>query len=333
VATQLSAWSLLEALGERYIEETLKNNIEYRYKTLASDWWGSLNFFWGHAFMRGRSDKLSGKYMRHTRSVLRELGKRTNNLSWQQFYRAVNSSGNLEDDTRIIRELKKDVGLTNLLSMKANKEVKYAFEKIRNRNELIKRLTTRPGENEPYLNNDKDLLMVLEALQYTEERCDGNIYEHIVNSISNTDIDMTVSASLNETYKDICGIYGCADKIATFYLRDIALLNSDFLGRINADLKPPYEAWKKLFPVDTWVEQVADNLGYKKPRKGSSPETLKEFCISRCHDGGVCPAKVNAGFWYIGAKGFDLLMQLVNTDNVVLRNSLREAFEPMREKE
>ena len=310
--TYKDAWEIIEKIGECYVQKTLINEskedktYEYDHKKLDSEWKDGLNFFWGHAFMRGRSDTLSGEYMRHTCDTLYQRENKPDQ-SWEAFYGSVNPDGKLKDDIRELVKIKKGIGRKNMLSSNADPETAERVEKLKQTNVLIEKLT-RHNNGKKYLNNDRDLIMVLEAIEYTNS-CNGNIYANFVNKIIKSP-EASISEIIDETYKSICKIHGCADKIATFFLRDVALLNENVMNKIKKSGN-----YAHVFPIDTWVTKGAIKLGYDEPKRNKD-KSLKDYCINECLKNNLCPAKVNAGLWYSGAKSFDLLMSIVKSGNV-----------------
>jgi len=96
-----------------------------------------------------------------------------------------------------------------------------------------------------------------------------------------------VSAARSELMR----IRGVGEKIAPFFLRDVALENEkDLPHEVVAD-------WR-LQPIDRWVERAVGILGPQRPVGGS----IAESCVYLASAAETSPLLVNAGAWYLGAQ-------------------------------
>ncbi len=92
-------------------------------------------------------------------------------------------------------------------------------------------------------------------------------------------------------------IRAVSDKISTFIIRDIVLMNSE--------IKITYEDAKWAFPVDTWVIKIAHKLGCDS----ENIEKIKNHLIEKCREFGVNPLKFAAGLWFLGYHSLDILLE------------------------
>jgi len=100
--------------------------------------------------------------------------------------------------------------------------------------------------------------MVLDVLKFVSDD-KKNIYNYLRN--------MIVNSGVKAAYEKLTKMRAISDKIATFTIRDVGLIN---LGIVNKD----YE-W--AFPVDTWVSKIARKLGCND--KGI--EEIKQYLIKK----------------------------------------------------
>ena len=286
-------------LGERYCKEHLgKQNV----KELQQNWWKALTFFFDHTFYRGRREKLSYEYCSFTKEVLKEYFK-IEELGLVESYRRMRNMKHLFDKEVILefkRKNKQNKKNVNSLSEKLRKE----FQKeISSKNELINRLITEKEielkwNHETYkkkvcINNDEDLMMVLDTLKFiTSHNRKKNIYNFLKNTIANHGPE--------KAYNELTELRAVSDKIATFIIRDIGLLNP---GLIKRD-------YEYAFPIDTWVRQIAKKLGCQEKSDGE----IREFLIKKCKEARpqIDPLKFAAGLWYLGFHAVNLAWEYLN---------------------
>ncbi len=161
---------------------------------------------------------------------------------------------------------------------------------VLNRLENLKSLLKPPkGE----LKNDMDVKMVLDTLKFiTSDKEKHNIYEYALQKIKNDKTD--------ELYNELNGIYGIGDKIATFYIRDILLL--------NPDIKIKREDIKYAFPIDTWVLTISGKLNINEQKV----DEIKKNFIDNSTNYNLCPYKIAAGLWYLGFNSLDILLENIS---------------------
>ena len=104
----------------------------------------------------------------------------------------------------------------------------------------------------------------------------------------------------DKAYNDLIkNIRAVGDKIATFIIRDIGLLNP---GLINSK-------YEYAFPVDTWVRQISkEKFGLE-----AKDSEIKKFFIEKCKAVRQDPLKFAAGIWYLGFNALDIALECIKT--------------------
>jgi len=298
----------LDKLGQKYVEN-LANSDEDPTK----NWWIGLEFFFDKVFNRGRSDKLSKKYMTFTKIILKNRYK-VDLLSPKESYKLLLKDYKQEflDKNFIIRFKKK-----NNINMNKNC---LNFEKfkseVKSKNPLIDDLTNIKKIDVDYrifggkeknefvtLGNDKDIIMVLDTLKFICSKEENNIYKHLKSHIKNEGIDETYKIL---TDKEI-GIAQIGDKLATFVIRDIVLIDPSLIRNKNVD-------YEKMFPIDTWVRQIYYKMSGDK--KNIKDKEIKKFYIEKCLKNDYFPPKIAAGLWYLSFISLDILIDNLDVISV-----------------
>ena len=286
---------IIEGFGDKYIEKYLKywGGID-----LENNWWKALEFFFWHSFMRGRRDTLSSRYCCFAIEALKDyLRIGGNNL--EKSYRLLSRQADKYDIAPILSFKKTHrIGKGNSVS---KKWIGSFTKEIGDKNEIVKLLITdrkvpfrlpwRPEQTEPYtihLTNDADLLMVLDILRMISENSRKNVYNYIKGKV--------VKGEARKVYEELTGIRGVSDKIATFMIRDVGLLNP---GIMNTD-------YELAFPVDRWVRKIANKLGF-----AGNDKAIKKFFIERSTN----PLKLAAGIWFLGTHAVDMMLEII-ADNM-----------------
>lgn len=277
----------IERLGERYCRKYLDL---WNKESLRENWWEALKFFFSHSFMRGRRDKLSSEYYYFTIKTL------------EDYFSISNQS--LNRDYEKIKEQKEYFNKKCILKFKREKKIgrgnSIKHRDFRNeiveKNPIIKLLFTPAKleikwDNETYnkkifLGNDEDVMMVLDVLKFISDD-NKNIYNYLRNTI--------VNSGVKTAYEELTKMRAISDKIATFTIRDVGLINS---GIVNKD----YE-W--AFPVDTWVSKIARKLGCNS----KDVKEIKNYLIKKCKDIDIDILKFAAGIWYLGVHSLDILLE------------------------
>jgi hypothetical protein len=99
--------------------------------------------------------------------------------------------------------------------------------------------------------------------------------------------DMSPDSDLAVSYRKLCSVFGVGDKVATFFLRDVADMKRRSFRSAKAN--------RNLQPVDLWVERV-----YLRLRDGDT-SYIKDWIAYRADDAGVDAKRVNQGMWYYGS--------------------------------
>jgi len=278
----------IEKLGQLYYAKYLNNWPD---NVLSENWWIALKFFFSHSFMRGRRDQLSHEYYTYTIKILEEFFNLNRNTNFRNLK---NSSHILGSD--IIKQFKKDKAIGRKNSLEHQD-----FQAIKEEKPLIKALTTKKEieiewietqyTKKLFLGNDTDIMMVLDTLKFiTEDNNRSNLYAYVKNKLEN--------GTIKDTYDELIdNIYGVNDKIASFFIRDILML--------NPDIQVDQNYVEYAFPIDTWVFNISGKLGIKS----NNIRYIKKCFIQSATDIKLCPLKIAAGLWYLGFNCLEILME------------------------
>lgn len=288
----------LEILGKRYKSEHLTIWEKSKLETKS---WQALKFFFSHSFMRGRRDELSVEYYEFTIKVLLDYFE-TNNIedSNTLFEELTISKNNDLFNTDSIKELKN--GRSN--------SIKHPdFEhRIKKENPLINILTTKTKIEIEFpkgnlytknicLQNDFDLLMVLDTLSFmSTSSSETNLYKYFN--------DLIKEDKIETAYSELNKISGVGDKISTFFLRDIAIINNYNLAENQL---------KYVFPVDTWVAQITSLLADKQ-FSAERPNEIKKYFIENYSDNNL--PLIAAGIWFLGFNSLSIAIEYVKMKNL-----------------
>ena len=164
----------IEQMGRLYREECL-NEFD---PPPEGDWWAGLKFFFGHSFMRGRRDELSGEYCQFAIAALEDLFS----VEREGGYARLREHADQFTPEAII-EFRRQVRGSRGSSIKHPR----FSEEVAVRNTAIGSLTTcRQGSVKPIgrpLTNDEDLMMVLDVLKLISCPERQNIYCYVKNVI------------------------------------------------------------------------------------------------------------------------------------------------------
>lgn len=279
----------IERFGERYSKKYLDT---WGKDKLENNWWAALDFFFSHSFMRGRRDELSNEYHQFTIAVLGD-------------YFSI-SSQTLDKSFENLKDKKKFFGADIILKFKKEKDIVRGnsinhedFEReISSRNPLIKTLLTKREvkvkwddtayNKEIHLGNDQDIMMVLDVFNFiVSNKKRIHIYSHLKGKI--------IESGIKAAYGELVKIYAIGDKIATFIIRDIGMMNPEIIK----------DDFGFAFPVDTWVFKIANKIGCKI----KDIEEVKECLIRKCKKYEVDPLKFAAGLWFLGFHSLDILLE------------------------
>ncbi len=150
---------------------------------------------------------------------------------------------------------------------------------------------------EARVNNRYDRQMVKESINFV-----SNELQNYGCNVFNWAVDAIQNGSAAEAYGALTNIFAIRDKLATFYLRDVALLE-DIEESISS------EHYVYFQPVDTWVAQVAARLSIVDEDDRRKLSTVKSRIINECLAADVSPLLFNAGAWMVGAHASRLLIE------------------------
>ncbi len=288
----------LEMLGERYKSEYL---TVWEKSELETNSWAALKFFFSHSFMRGRRDELSVEYYEFTIKVLYDYFQIKPVKNSNELFKCLKTAkDNNLFNTDNIKELKH--GKSNLIKHPD-------FEKrIKKENPLINILTTKtkieiefPKGNSYTKNiclqNGTDLLMVLDTLNFMSISSDKtNLYKYFNDLIKQNKIDVA--------YSELNKLSGIGDKISTFFLRDVAIMNSYNLAE---------NLVKYVFPVDTWVAQITSLLADKQ-FSAERPNEIKKYFIENYSENNL--PLIAAGIWFLGFNSLSIAIEYVKIKKI-----------------
>lgn len=278
----------IETLGKRFRKEHLGG---WDIPTQESDWFYALRFLLERNFMRGRRDEVSNVFLSFAIDRLRHLLHPSDGLDdAYHTLREHHASGHL-DSSRIVG-FKKHHGMKGT----ANAVAHDAFAKeIAANNSVVKLLTTEcevtvkwPSEyrKTTRLSNEKDLMMVMDTLHLICQPGCRNVYAYLLEQIK--------AGRVETAYKTLDDLSAVGDKLASMTIRDICMMHP---GLVLKD-------FSNVFPVDTWVRQVAAMLGCC----ATSDSGIKTFFQERCSECGVDVTLFAAGMWYVGANAMRILV-------------------------
>lgn len=268
----------IESIGKKNYKKVLTN---WKREELKNNWWEALKFFFDHSFMRGRRDKLSWEYRCFAVEVLED-------------YFSI-------DPQNLDESYKKLVEKRDLWNKKIIEKLKQK-KKWNSINSLIKILKTyrmvdvewdeKEYDKNIHLGNYKDIIMVLGVLSFISDENQRNIYNWIEDTVKDKGIQVA--------YKELTKMPFIGDKIASFVLRDVLLLNPKLTnGFTNLD-------FESIFPIDRWVKNklLLKELGCES----SKDSEIKKYFIEKCENN-ISPLWLNAGMWYLGSHSLKILLE------------------------
>ncbi len=232
-----------------------------RSDVMKRDWFAALDFFLSRVYYQGRRDKLSDVYYEAAQAALLKYFGKKA-ATRDRKYNIAWSKGFIPHDPDWERLARKDNPLwKGLVANKAGKE--------------------------------RDMEMVMDILRFIQGCPVKNIVFYSLSEIA--------KGKMVELYDELDSIWQVGEKVASFYLRDLAFIY---------DLKLSSKAFITIQPIDTWVKQVTFQIGLCSKR--DSHRTIVSKLLKACEKAKVDPKKVNAGAWYIGANSFKLLLDFIS---------------------
>lgn len=270
----------INGFGEEYCENLRRDSDKNK---LENDWWYALDFFFDKAFNRGRNDKLSKRFKTFAVEVLKEYFE-IDHIDLEKSYTKVKGSYRrgefkINSDSPLYKKLKE--------TRKIKVDYSIFGEEIR--------------EEKTCLKNELDRKLVLSTLDFICKGDKKNIYTYIKSGVRDGKIE--------EVYTELKKIDGIGDKLATFVIRDVVLLNEEDFRQVPID-------YKLVFPVDTWVRKVYSKMkGFSRlEMRNIRNDEIKEYFIKKCREYNFWPPRVAAGLWYVGFFSFTILIN--NLDKI-----------------
>lgn len=145
------------------------------------------------------------------------------------------------------------------------------------------------------VNNHIDRKMVTETISFIKKIEDHNIANYCVRLIKEN--------RSREAFESLRTMYGIGPKLASLFLRDIC-----FIFKIE-----PMDREQQLClqPVDTWVLQVAQELEIPGCTEKTTENNAVIPVVNFCLENNISPTLFNAGAWYVGARSFTLLLEII----------------------
>ena len=149
-----------------------------------------------------------------------------------------------------------------------------------------------------------DIVMTIDSLQFISMLPKKNIVTYSLKEIKEGKLNKIYRSLQKRHSKD--GIHSVGPKIASFYLRDLVSL-FDYDKYINED------DLILLQPIDTWVRQVAFEIGLIN-NKNQNDKEVRDIIVSESNKHGLSPVKFNQGAWFLGYNSFKIALR--NIDDI-----------------
>ena len=139
--------------------------------------------------------------------------------------------------------------------------------------------------------------MVLDTLNFMSSSSKKtNLYKYFNDLIKRNEIDVA--------YLELNKLSGIGDKISTFFLRDVTIINNYNLDE---------NQMKYVFPVDTWVAQITSLLADKQ-FSTERPNEIKKYFIENYPDNNL--PLIAAGIWFLGFNSLSIAIEYVKLKNL-----------------
>lgn len=246
-----------------------------------------------HFFMRGRNDELSNKYFKITRSALNKLKDENYSGDFLQVIKVVDEG--LKND---VRDFFQKQSTKNTL----NSDRRGDFSRLFEHTTLISGLLNETIADKK-LNNDVDFQMIIGALSFINKHKEKNVTNYCLKQIEDN--------KTAELFCELKDIYGVGDKLASFYLRNLAAL-------FFPEKEFQKDEMKYYLPIDTWIVQVLKH--FKNAEKGYknvsyNPDEAKNDMINLIQEYSLNPIAFNQGCWYVGYHSFDLIVDCLSKNS------------------
>ena len=282
----------LERLGQLYFDRYLSEPTIIL-SEVRHNWWASLKFCFDRSFERGRRGALSERYRKHTTKTLAVAFGLESALPAIEGLRSRVAEFNIDTVENHIQTLSTKAACDCASLTQDRPET------------LLERLCPHFGSHEPHflkhnadipLNLKTDLRMVAGFLRMA--------------ATINGSPDITIFGALEKKMRErgldaawevLAGIPGVKQKISRLIVRDVYLLTRD---SDHDSISPVDDDWQYGFPVDTWVEQMADRLLDVKQRTKESYDRfysrIRDEFIIAARGLNLNPCLIAAGLWYLG---------------------------------
>jgi len=239
-----------------------------QWNEVLDDWWLSLRFFFDRAFYQGRRDDLSLSFEQATLQALDQVFGQSKNSRKRSLWELYENRFLTEENWGNQR---------NALRKALEREYPVKGEHIK---------TGKKG----------DRIMVRSVLSFVCQKTRSrstplNIVGFIKDGVRDNRVPVVA--------KELDSIYQVGQKIYSLLIRDVV-----DLFKLSVHMRP--EDFKYVQAVDTWVEQLANKLGFQ----GTKTQLAVDL-TEACRRYAVDPIAFNQGAWYLAAHSFDIL-----TDNI-----------------
>jgi hypothetical protein len=280
----------IEAVGKycyNNLTISILSGFHYEENCPHDNWWNSFKFVFYHFLFRGRKDKLSLKYY---------------NLYIEALQSLLKFGTEKEPDFSIVTRLLEDFDFEGQIKLITKSNLNPKNDSIQQNqfagflDDYIKSYHNLNNQGSPKI-NPVDLKMLIcllfTSIQLNKKINNPNIYTFL---IKNVPIRLKTMKVL------LMKIIGVGDKLSSFLLRDIAILNGK---------KIEQKYYQFLFPVDTWVVQV-----YSKIKKShdvtSSSNVIRDDLLATCNKLELNPIFVNLGCWWIGFNSYQSILSILS---------------------
>jgi len=264
----------------RYVKPEYEKIMEDGKKKGWGKWKTGLLFFVGYSFERQGRPPDWAHIAKDVIKKINSIDELNEKIIWKQFCDEWNKLGELDGKS------KDKIGFNIGLNPLAPTNTPY-------RKKVIKRVN---GEKRQVEKTYKTGLSVIRFVKEKIRKYQHDIVAFSKEKLKNGDIE-----GAKNKIKEINGI---SDKIASFFLRDIAVLFEKELELNNLGSNER----KYLQPIDIWVKRCCNYL-YRLENKASNRAVkisdYQHYVVERCMDDGkyiINPEKVNMGMWLFSSQ-------------------------------
>jgi len=263
----------ISKIGTFYQKEFLKEKINKR-DNLKKDFWEADIEFIRNLFYRGRRDELSFRYEKTGLYLLDNYFGKNDKERKRNF--------------ATFNKIKNDI--EESLHTKINTDDPYYdFDNFRKeyQQQFSKKLKHRI---DLHLTNKEDIKMIISALEFISKECKTTNYNIYVYALDNIKNHKTM-----KLYEKLKTIHQVGQKLASFFIRDLIIVYE--LKKYLTD-----EDFKAVFPIDTWVRQVAIKI--EICNENDNDKIIIEKLVETFKKHKINELLFNAGAWYLGSRPF-----------------------------